>query len=129
MTQSDATALKIYLNKSTNKVGSFKFNFDIKELKINGDRLVFDYDLYIGYEQKDIPWLWDYFHCKSKHIIESACEFISIDFGKVTGNLKDTYFGVKKIERYGGYIPKWFEDNANELFKANTVKSFETYFY
>jgi len=37
--------------------------------------------------------------------------------------------GVKKIERYGGYIPKWFEDKAHELFKSNTVKSVESYFY
>jgi hypothetical protein len=129
MTQSDANALKIYLTRSTNKVDNFKFNFDIKESRINGDRLIFDYDLYINYEQKDIPWLWDYFHCKSNHIIESACEFIGIDFGKVKGALNDTYLGVKKIERYGGYIPKWFEDKAHELFKANTVKSIETYFY
>ena len=129
MTQSDANALKIYLTRSTNKVDNFKFNFDIKESRINDDRLIFDYDLYINYEQKDIPWLWDYFHCKSNHIIESACEFIGIDYGKVKGNHNDTYLGVKKIERYGGYIPKWFEDKAHELFKANTVKSVETYFY
>lgn len=129
ISESKITSLFKFLTKLTNKSGQFIFNFDIKESRINDDRLIFDYDLYINYEQKDIPWLWDYFHCKSNHIIESACEFIGIDFGKVKANHNDTYLGAKRIERYGGYIPKWFEDKAHELFKANTIKSVETYFY
>jgi hypothetical protein len=117
-----------YLTKLTHTVDMFRFKF-VNVTVEDSEKLKIQYDLDITSKKDDIPWLWDFFHCKSKHIIQDGCEMVSVDWSDISSNLNNVYYNGTIIQRYGGYIPKWFEDKAHELFKANTVKSVETYFY
>ena len=117
-----------YLTKLTHTVDMFRFKF-VNVTVEDSEKLKIQYDLDITSKKDDIPWLWDFFHCKSKHIMQDGCEMVSINWSDIRSNLNNVYYNGTIIQRYGGYIPKWFEDKAHELFKANTVKSVETYFY
>lgn len=117
-----------YLTKLIHTVDMYEFKFVNVSID-ESSKTVINYDLDITSKEDDIPWLWDFFHCKSKHIMQDGCEVVSVDWSDIRSNLNNVYYNGTIIQRYGGYIPKWFEDKSHELFKSNTVKSVETYFY
>jgi hypothetical protein len=70
-----------YLTKLTHPVDSFRFKFvnvyvDSKNntlsVMLSQPAFVIKYDLDITSKEQDIPYLWDFFNCKSKHIIQDA---------------------------------------------------------
>jgi hypothetical protein len=112
-----------YLIKLTHTVNEFRFkftnvnvNYVTKGMKSQPE---IQYDLEITPKQSDIPFMWDFFSCKSKHIIEEGCEMVSVNFGEVFTNLNNIYYNGKRMNRYGGNIPASFiqkiSDNIQQL--------------
>ena len=60
-----------YLIRLTHTSGAFRFKFvnvDVfKKIKGQQSYPEIHYDLEITSKQSDIPYLWDFFHCKSFH--------------------------------------------------------------
>jgi hypothetical protein len=87
-----------------------------------------EYDLDIIPKQQDIPYLWDFFNCKSKHIIQDGCDMVGLDWADVFTEVKDIYYNGRKIRRYGGDIPSSFLkkiSKAGNQMDGNTTHSEE----
>ena len=101
-----------YLTKLTHTVNEFRIRFvNVEVNKVTKNGLPshnINYDLQIIPKQSDIPYIWDFFSCKSKHIIEEGCDMVSLNFGNVYPVVKDIYYDGEIIRRYGGNIPKLF---------------------
>ena len=130
ITNAEAKGIKLYLERLTHPVRMFNFKFSNIEYEIeyNG-KLVIEYDLYIQSKQKDIPWLWDYFSCKSKHIVEDACNIVGVSYGDVRPIVKLIYVDDFESQRFGGYLPDSFTDKINEDIKQNAPKQITTHFF
>ena len=83
ITNSEAKGIKLYLERLIHPIKMFNFKFTDVEYELPGGKLVIEYDLYIQSKQKDITWLWDYFSCKSKHIVEDACNIVGDSEGAI----------------------------------------------
>ena len=127
-----------YLTKLTHTIDEFRFKFvnvevGEKDKYIIGIKsqaeFVIKYDLEIISKQPDIPYLWDFFHCKSKHIIEDGCGMVSIDWSKIFTQVKDTYYNGEKISRYGGNIPQSFIQKISEQIQQIGPKELYMFFY
>jgi len=108
ITNSEAKGIKLYLERLLHPVKMFNFKFTNIEYELSGGKLVIEYDLYIQSKQKDITWLWDYFSCKSKHIIEDACNIVGVSYGDVRPIVKLIYVDDFESQRYGGYLSDSF---------------------
>ena len=97
-----------FLTKLTHTVDEFRFKFVnvtvnhiTRGLKSQPE---IQYDLDSTSKQSYIPYIWDFFHCKSKHIIEDGCDMVSLSFGGVFTNLNNIYYNGERMNRYGGNI-------------------------
>lgn len=120
-----------YLTKLTHTVDMFRFKFNNVEYKINSStgKVKIEYDVYIESKEKDIIWLWDFFHCKSIHILEEACDVVSVSFGDILPIVKHIYLNGFEAERYGGYVPESFITKVDELIQQRGKKQILTHFF
>ena len=130
ITKGEAKGVKLYLERLIHPVKMFNFKFTDIEFNIeyNG-KLVIEYDLHIQSKQKDIPWLWDYFSCKSKHIVEDACGLVGVNFGDVRPIVKLIYVDDFESQRWGGYLSDSFIEKISEDIKENSPKKISTHFF
>ena len=130
ITNSEAKGIKLYLERLTHPIKMFNFKFTDVEYKIeyNG-KLVIEYDLRVQSKQKDISWLWDYFSCKSKHIVEDACNIVGVSYGDVRPIVKLIYVDDFESQRFGGYLSDSFTDKINENIKQNAPRNITTHFF
>jgi hypothetical protein len=127
---SEAKGIKLYLERLTHPIKMFNFKFTDVEYKIeyNG-KLVIEYDLRVQSKQKDISWLWDYFSCKSKHIVGDACNIVGVSYGDVRPIVKLIYVDDFESQRFGGYLSDSFTDKINENIKQNAPRNITTHFF
>lgn len=130
VTNSEAKGVKYYLERLIHPVKGFNIKFTDVEYEINkyGD-LVIEYDLRIQSKQKDILWLWDYFSCKSKHIVEDACDIVGMSYGDIKPIVKLIYVDDFESQRYGGYVPELFVEKVSNDIKQSTPKNITTHFF
>jgi len=128
---SQVNGIITYLTKLTHTVDMFRFKFDNVEYKINSStgKATIEYDVYIESKEKDIIWLWDFFNCKSKHILEDACGVVSASFGDILPIVKYIYLNGFETERYGGYVPESFIKTVNSQIQQHSTKKIKSYFF
>jgi hypothetical protein len=107
----------------------FNFKFTNIEYELPGGKLVIEYDLYIQSKQKDITWLWDYFSCKSKHIVEDACNIVGVSYGDVRPIVKLIYVDDFESQRYGGYLSDSFIKKVTNDITQISSKQITTHFF
>ena len=107
----------------------FNFKFTDVEYELPGGKLVIEYDLYIQSKQKDITWLWDYFSCKSKHIVEDACNIVGVSYGDVRPIVKLIYVDDFESQRYGGYLSDSFIKKVTNDITQISPKQITTHFF
>ena len=122
-----------YMTKLTHTVDEFRFRFvNVEVIKVTKNGLPshnINYDLEIIPKQSDIPYIWDFFSCKSKHIIEEGCGMVSLSFGNVYPIINDIYYDGEKISRYGGDVPSSFLKKISEQIQQIGPKELNTFFY
>lgn len=122
-----------YLTKLTHTVDSFRFKFiNVSVEKVTRIGLsvpLIKYDLDITSKEQDIPYIWDFFNCKSKHIVQDACEMISADWTHVYTELGKIYYDGEEIKRYGGEIPDLFMDTVDTQIQQITPKQIKSHFF
>jgi hypothetical protein len=128
-----------YLTKLTHTVDSFRFKFVNVEVGEKNRHIignvypqpvfVIKYDLEMTSKEPDIPYLWDFFSCKSKHIMEDGCGMVSIDWSKIFPEIKDIYYNGEKISRYGGNIPDSFIKTVDSQIQQHSTKKIKTHFF
>jgi hypothetical protein len=128
-----------YLTRLTHTVDEFRFRFVNVEVGEENRHIignvksqpafVIKYDLEITSKQPDTPYLWDFFSCKSNHIIEDGCGMVSINWSKIFPEIKDIYYNGKKINRYGGNIPQSFIKKILKDIKQLGPKQIKTHFF
>ena len=121
-----------YITKLTHTVDEFRIRFvnvEVKKVTKNGlPSYNINYDLEIISKQSDIPYIWDFFSCKSKHIIEEGCDMVSLSFGNVYPIINDIYYNGKKVNRYGGDIPQSFIQKISNNIQQLGPKQVSAYF-
>ena len=122
-----------YLTKLTHTVNEFRLRFvNVEVNKVTKNGLPshnINYDLEIIPKQSDdIPYIWDFFSCKSKHIIEEGCDMVSLSFGNVYPIVNDIYYDGVKIRKYGGDIPQSFINEISNKIQELGPKEVSTYF-
>ena len=121
-----------YLTKLTHTVDEFRIRFvNVEVNKVTKNGLPshnINYDLEIIPKQSDIPYIWDFFSCKSKHIIEEGCDMVSLSFGNVYPIVNDIYYDGVKIRKYGGDIPQSFINEISNKIQELGPKEVSTYF-
>jgi hypothetical protein len=130
---SQIKGLVSYLTRLSHIVDSFKFkfvnveyNYVTRGMKSQPE---IQYDLEITPKQSDIPYLWDFFSCKSKHIIEDGCEMVGLSWKNVFTNVNNIYYNGKKINRYGGDIPNSFIKKITKDIEELSPKQIKTSFF
>ena len=129
ITNSEAKGIKLYLERLLHPVKVFNFKFTNIEYELPGGKLVIEYDLYIQSKQKDITWLWDYFSCKSKHIVEDACNIVGVSYGDVRPIVKLIYVDDFESQRYGGYLSDSFIKKITNDITQISPKQITTNFF
>ena len=119
-----------YLTKLTHTVDSFRFRFvniEVNKTTRGGESYPeIQYNLDIIPKQSDIPYLWDFFNCKSKHIVQDGCEMVGLNWANVFTKVNNIYYDGEKIDRYGGYIPKWFNEKITKDIDRLSPKQINT---
>jgi hypothetical protein len=110
-----------YMTKLTHTVDVFRIRFVNVEVS-ESNRLVIKYGLEITSKEPDIPYLWDFLSCKSKHIMQDGCEIVSVDWSKIFPEINDIYYNGKKVSRYGGNIPAPFIQKISNQYPYNNIK-------
>ena len=122
-----------FLTKLTHTVDSFRFKFvnvSVEKVKKIGLLVpLIKYDLEITSKEQDIPYLWDFFNCKSKHITQDGCEMISADWAHVYTELGKVYYDGEEIRRYGGEIPDLFTDTVDIQIQQMSPKQIKSHFF
>ena len=122
-----------YISKLTHTVDAFRFKFInvvLDKVTRNGQSYPeIQYDLDITPKQSDIPYLWDFFSCKSKHIVEDGCDMVSLSFGEVFTKVNDIYYDGKRVSRYGGNIPAPFIQKISNEIQELDLKQINTNFF
>lgn len=122
-----------YLTRLTHTVDAFRFRFiniEVdKKIKNSEPYPEIKYDLEITPKQSDIPYLWDFFSCKSQHIVEDSCGMVSVDWKQIHTKVNDIYYNGERISDYGGYIPKWFSEKISENIQQLGPKQIKTTFF
>lgn len=129
ITNSEAKGIKLYLERLLHPVKVFNFKFTNIEYELSGGKLVIEYDLHIQSKQKDITWLWDYLSCKSKHIIEDACNIVGVSYGDVRPIVKLIYVDDFESQRYGGYLSDSFIKKVTNDITQISPKQITTHFF
>jgi hypothetical protein len=130
VTNSEAKGIKLYLERLTHPIRGFNFKFTDIEYEIKNDgKLKLEYDLHIQSKVKDISWLWDYFNCKSKHIVEDACNIVGVSFGHVLPVAKYIYVDDFESQRYGGYLSDTFTKKVINDITRTAPKQITTNFF
>jgi hypothetical protein len=121
-----------YLTKLTHTVDAFRISFDNIEVgKTTRGMQTYDevkYDLNIVPKKPETPYLWDFFNCKSKHIIQDGCEMVGLDWSQVFTQVKDIYYNGRKSSRYGGDIPQSFINEISNKIQELGPKEVSAYF-
>lgn len=122
-----------FLTKLTHTVDSFRFKFvnvSVEKITRNGLSVPqIKYDLEITSKEQDIPYLWDFFNCKSNHIIQDGCEMMSADWAHVYTELGKVYYDGEEIRRYGGEIPDLFTEKISDDIRQIPPKQIKTNFF
>ena len=122
-----------YITKLTHPVDEFNITFSNIELDETIKNLQsynkIKYDLNIIPKQPDSPYLWDFFNCKSKHIIQDGCEMVGLSWEEVFTEVKDIYYNGKKINRYGGNVPQSFINKISNKIQELGPKQINTHFF
>ena len=122
-----------YLIRLTHTSGAFRFKFvnvDVfKKIKNQQPYPEIHYDLEVTSKQSDIPYLWDFFNCKSNHIVQDGCEMVDIDWSDFFSKVKDIYYNGEKISRYSGYIPNSYIEKVSKEIEENSPKQITTHFF
>lgn len=119
-----------YLTKLTHTVDEFRISFINIEYDVDENEIIiFECDLNVQSKKKDIPWLWDFFHCKSKHIIEESFEIVGINFNSVKIRINEIYVDGFEVEPHSGYIPDSFINKVSEEIQNNVSKQIKSQFY
>jgi hypothetical protein len=122
-----------YLTRLTHTVGAFRFKFvnvDVfKKIKNQQSYPEIHYDLEVTSKQSDIPYLWDFFNCKSNHIVQDGCEMVDIDSFDFFSKAKNIYYNGEEIRRYGGYIPNSFIEKVSKDIEQLSPKQISTHFF
>ena len=130
ITNSEAKGIKLYLERLTHPVKGFNFKFTDVEYEIRGDgKLKLEYDVNVQSKVKDLSWLWDYFNCKSKHIVEDACDIVGVSFGHVLPVAKYIYVDDFESQRYGGYLSDSFVEKVTNDITQKSPKQITTHFF
>lgn len=130
ITNSEAKGIKIYLERLTHPIKMYNLKFTDVEYEIDyKGKLVIEYDLYIQSKQKDIPWLWEYFSCKSKHIVKDACNIVGVSYGDVRPIVKLIYVDDFESQRYGGYLSDSFIKKVTNDIIQISPKQITTLFF
>lgn len=130
ITNSEARGIKLYLERLTHPVKGFNFKFTNIEYEIRDDgKLNLEYNLNIQSKVKDISWLWDYFNCKSKHIVEDACSLVGVSYGHVLPVAKYIYVDDFESQRYGGYLSDSFVKKVTDDITQKSPKQISTHFF
>jgi len=133
ITNGQVKGIITFLTKLTHTVDSFRFKFiNVSVEKITRIGLsvpLIKYDLEITSKEQDIPYLWDFFNCKSKHIAQDACEMISADWAHVYTELGKIYYDDEEIRRYGGEIPDLFTDTVDTQIQQRAPKQIKSHFF
>jgi hypothetical protein len=121
-----------YLTKLTHTVDAFRISFDNIEVgKTTRGMQTYDevkYDLNIVPKKPETPYLWDFFNCKSKHIIQDGCEMVGLDWSQVFTQVKDIYYNGRKSSKYGGDIPQSFINEISNKIQELGPKEVSAYF-
>ena len=127
-----------YMTKLTHTVDAFRIRFVNVEVSESNRHIignvksqpvfVIKYGLEITSKEPDIPYLWDFLSCKSKHIIQDGCEIVSIDWSKIFPEINDIYYNGKKVSRYGGDIPQSFIQKISNNIQELGPKQVSAYF-
>lgn len=130
---SQVKGLISYLTKLTHTVDAFRVSFgniEVGKTTRNAQSYVLiKYDLNITPKQPDSPYLWDFFNCKSKHIIQDGCEMVGLSWAKVFTEVKDIYYNGRKINKYGGDIPNSFIEKITKDIEQLNEKQIKTHFF
>jgi len=122
-----------YMTKLTHTVDAFRIKFvNIEVVKVIRGQTPYpqiQYDLDITPKQPDIPYLWDFFECKSKHIIQDGCEMVGLDWAKVFTKTNHIYYDGKRGSRYGGDIPQSFIQKISNKIQELGPKKISTHFF
>lgn len=122
-----------YISKLTHPVDEFNITFSNIELDEKIKNLQsynkIKYDLNIIPKQPDSPFLWDFFSCKSIHIVQDGCEMVGLDWSEVFTEVKDIYYNGKKINRHGGNVPQSFINKISNKIQELGPKQIKTAFY
>ena len=122
-----------YLTRLTHTADAFRFRFVNIEVgkKIRNQESYpeIQYDLEITSKQSDIPYLWDFFHCKSIHIVQDGCEMVGVNWANIFTKVNDIYYNGERISRYGGDIPQSFIKKVSKDIIENTPKQISTHFF
>ena len=122
-----------YLTRLTHTEDAFRFKFvniEVgKKIKNQESYPEIQYDLEITPKQSDIPYLWDFFSCKSIHIVQDGCELVGLNWSNVFTKVNDIYYNGERISRYGGYIPKWFNKKITKDLEQLGPKQINTNFF
>jgi hypothetical protein len=120
-------AITHYLTKLTHTVDSYRFKFvNVVVNKLTNNMKVvpeFRYDLEITTKGDDVPYLWDFFNCKSKHILQDASEMLGVEWNDIYGRLNKTSVNGQEIPIYQDYLPEKFGEELNNRIK-NVNKEF-----
>jgi hypothetical protein len=122
-----------YLTKLIHTVNEFRFRFvNVEVIKVTKNGLPshnINYDLEIIPKQSDIPYMWDFFRCKSELIIEEGCDMVSLSFGNVYPIINHIYYDGKRGSRYGGDIPQSFIQKISNKIQELGPKKISTHFF
>ena len=130
ITNSEAKGIKLYLERLTHPVKGFNFKFTDVEYEFRKDgKITLEYDLHAQSKVKDSPWIWDYFNCKSKHIVEDACNIVGTSFGNVFTVAKYIYVDDFESQRYGGYLSESFIKKVTNHLTQTSPKQISTHFF
>ena len=133
ITNGQVKGIITFLTKLTHTVDSFRFKFVNvsveKTTRIGLSVPLIKYDLEITSKEQDIPYLWDFFNCKSKHIAQDACEMISADWAHVYTQLGKVYYDGEEIRRYGGNIPTSFTQKISDEIQQLGPKQLKGHFW
>jgi hypothetical protein len=122
-----------YLTKLTHTVDAFRVSFgniEVGKTTRNMQSYVqIKYDLNITPKEPNSPYLWDFFNCKSKHIIQDGCEMVGLSWAEVFTEVKDIYYNGRLSSKYGGNIPNSFIEKITKDIEQSSPKQINTHFF
>jgi hypothetical protein len=122
-----------YLTKLTHTINAFRLKFiniSFGEVTKNGQSVLeFQFDLDITSKEPNSPYIWEFFYCKAKYIIQDACEMVNIDLKSIHPKVGNIYYEGKVIQRWSGYIPDYFIDTVDTQIQQTAPKKIKSHFY